>query len=238
MNQLPHCNDNSRPLILLGSSVNMSKLVDVCLINNIEIAGIIDSDYWGNTHSLSDIPVIDSEQCFQDSGKLEHYRTNFNFFCATNWSPENDLATVRNRDKRFKLINLIDQHKLNCISLVDPLSRISTSAYVGRGVYIDAFVLIESHCVIHDHASIYAYTGVGHHTQVMSNCVIQRHCSIAGDCVFEPNTYLGTAVKALKTGATFGKGTFIHEAVYIRRGTVPNETVGQHGKNMNRVIIL
>jgi UDP-3-O-[3-hydroxymyristoyl] glucosamine N-acyltransferase len=216
----------------------MSKLSDVCRINNIEIAGIIDNDYWGNTCSLSDIPVINGEQCFEDPAQLEHYRKNFNFFCATNWSPENDPATVRNRNKRFRLINLIDQHELNCISLIDPLSRISTSAYVGQGVYIDAFVLIESHCKIHNHSSIYAYTGIGHHTQVMSNCVIQRHCSIAGDCVFEPNTYLGTAVKALKTGATFGEGTFIHEAVYIRRGTVPNEIVGQRGKNMNRVIIL
>jgi hypothetical protein len=216
----------------------MSKLSDVCLINGIEIAGIIDSDYWGNTHSLSGIPVIDTELCFEDPDKLEHYRKGYNFFCATNWSPENDPATVRNRQKRSRLIDLMDHHALNCISLVDPLARVSTSAQIGRGVYVDAFVLIESQCEIDDHASIFAYTGLGHHTRVMRNCVIQRHCSIAGDCVFEPNTFVGTAVRALKTGARFGSGTFIQEAVYIRRGTVPDEVVGQRGKNMNRVKII
>lgn len=216
----------------------MSKLNDVCQLAGIEIAGIIDSDYYGNTDSLSGIPVIDGEHSFLDSVKLEYYRNNFNFFCATNWQPERDSIILRNKEKRSRLIDLIDSCMLNCISLVDPFSRISGSASIGRGVYIDAFVLVEAQCKIDDYVSIYAYTGIGHHTTVMRNSVIQRHCSISGNCVFEPNTYIGTAVKALKPGARFGTNTFIHEAVYIRRGTIPNETVSIDGNNMSRVKIL
>ena len=237
MNLSPHCNDTSRPLIFLGSSMNISKLADVCQLTGIKIAGIIDNDYWGNTDSISGIPVIDSESCFDDPERLAYYRSNYNFFCATNWSPETDPVTTRNREKRSRLIDIIDQLNLPCVSLVDPLSRVASTARIGRDVYIDAFALVESHCEIHDHATVFAFVGVGHHTHLMRNSVLQRHCSIGGEMTFEPDVFIGIGVRALKTGAKFGRGTFVHESVYIRRGTIPNEVVKQGGDNMSRVTV-
>ena len=223
-----HINNNTRPLIFLGTSANMTKLVDICDQAGIKIAGIIDNDYYGNTKFIQGIPVIDSEE------NINQYQ-DCNFFCAVNWLPANDPVLVRNRDKRKRLIDLIDSKELNCISLVDSYSRVSSTATIGRGVYIDAFVLVESLAEIHDYVSIYAYTGIGHHTIVERNTVIQRHCSIAGGCVFEHDTFIGTAVKALKTNAVFGFNTFIHEGIYIRRGTIPDEIVSLNGGNRSRV---
>jgi acetyltransferase-like isoleucine patch superfamily enzyme len=235
MNLLPHCNNSSKPLVLVGSSTNLGKIKDVCSVHGISIAGIIDRDYYGNTNSISGIPVIGTEDSFEDIDQLNYYRDNYNFFCATNWVPENSAIHTRNRLKRIRIINILDQHHLDVISLVDPLARIATDSVVGKGVFIDAFVLIEPRAEIHDYASVYAFTGIGHHTVVMRNCVIQRHCSIAWDCVFEPDTFLGTAVKALKSGAKFGSGTFVHECVYIRRGTIPGEVVQFGSGNLSRV---
>lgn len=232
------CNDRSRPVIFVGSSSNMSRFADVCAINGIAVAGIIDSDYWGNTAELEGIPVIDTELSFQDPVKLLHYSENYNFFCATTWMPDNTSVHIRNREKRAHQIDLLDQSALPVISLIDPWSRIASNAVIGRGVFIDCFTIVESGCMIDDYATVYGQSGIGHHTRLMRNSVIQRYCSIAGDCVFEPNTFVGTAVKALKTGAVFGTGTFIHEAVYIRRGTVPNEVVKINGDNMSRVRIV
>jgi acetyltransferase-like isoleucine patch superfamily enzyme len=227
-----------KPLIFVGSSSNMARFADLCRINGIEVAGIIDNDYYGNTKEMCGMPIIDTEQSFHDDDKLKYYRDNFDFFCATTWMPETNQVAVRNKSKRDMLIDLMDEKNLSVISLIDPFSRIASDAIIGKGVFIDAFTIVESECRIDDYVCVYAQTGVGHHTRLMRNCVIQRYCSISGDCVFEPNTYLGTAVKALKPGAIFGTGTFIHEAVYIRRGTVPNEIVGMNGKNMSRVTIL
>jgi len=221
----------------VGSSSNMSRFVDVCQANDISVAGIIDSDYWGNTQTLYDIPVIDTELSFQDTHKLDYYRDNYNFFCVTTWMPEQNPVQQRNRDKRLRLIDLLDQCQLPVISLIDAWSRVASTAKIGRGVFIDCFTIIETGCQIDDYATVYGQSGIGHHTRLMRNTVIQRYCSIAGDCVFEPNTFVGTAVKALKTGAVFGSGTFINECVYIRRGTVPGEVVGINGKNMTRVRI-
>lgn len=232
------CNNNLKPLIFLGSSHNMTRFVDLCCILNIEVAGIIDNDYWGNTANLANIPIIDTEQSFQDLEKLKYYSNEFNFFCASSWTPEPNPVDIRNREKRSLLIKLLDEYKLPVISLVDPWSRISPSAVIGKGVFIDAFTIIETDCVISDYATVYAHSGIGHHTQLGWNSVIQRYCSIAGECKFEANTYVGTAVRALKPGAVFGEGSFIHEAVYIRRGTIPNEVVGMNGKNMSRVKVL
>lgn len=222
-------------MALLGSSANLTKVKDVCASRGIKIAGIIDSDYFGNTADISGIPVIDTEHSLTDSRRAEHYRSNYNFFCATNWTPEKAAFIQRDRKKRNHLINLLDNLNLSVISLIDPLARVASDATIGRGVFIDAFVLIEPAAVIQDYVSVYAFSGIGHHTVLMKNSVVQRHCSIASYCEFGSDTYVGTAVKALKTGARFGAGTFIHECVYIRRGTLPDEVISREAKNQSRV---
>lgn len=237
MKLLPHCNDNTRPLILLGSCTNLTKIKDVCDHHSIEIAGIMDHDYFGNTSNLSGIDVIDSEENLSDITKFKYYQKNYNFFCATTWMPEKNPASIRNREKRQRLLDTINAKKLSTISLIDSSARISSDSVIGRNVFIDAFVLIETAATIADHSNIYAYSAIGHHATVMKNCVIQRRCSIAGDCVLEDDTYIGTYVKILKPGARFGSGTFINECIYIRRGTVPGEIVSRNSENQKRVYL-
>jgi hypothetical protein len=54
-------------------------------------------------------------------------------------------------------------------------------------------------------------------------------------CTVGNDSYFGLCSKALKVGATFGANTFIHEAIYIRRGTLENEIVSMTGTNTKRV---
>jgi hypothetical protein len=58
---------------------------------------------------------------------------------------------------------------------------------------------------------------------------------LIGDNTVGDNVYFGLCVKALKHGAKFGSGTIIHEAIYIRRGTVENEVVSMESDNLRRV---
>jgi acetyltransferase-like isoleucine patch superfamily enzyme len=234
-NNLIHYNDNSKPLIFLGSSVSMNKLTDVCDNFNIQIAGILDNDYWGVTKTVCEIPVIGSEEILKDPNLLLHYRNQYNFFCATNWLPMKDQISIRNAKKRKKLLNIINECQLSCISLIDSSSKISSYSRIGKGVFIDSFVLIEPNVEISDYSTIYAYAAIGHGTKVGNNSVIQRKCSIASDCNLEEEVYMGTAVNALKQKANFGKNTFIHEGIYIRRGTIQGEEVSMKGDNLRRV---
>lgn len=235
-NLTSHINNNRRPLIFLGSNSSMYKMSESAEDHGIVIAGIIDSDYYGNTEEICDLPVIDTELAFEDREKLQFYKDNYNFFCATNWTPEPDAVNVRNRAKRKKLLELIDYYQLPCISIVDRTARVSKHSSIGRGVFLDAHVLIEPKTTVGDFVHIYYNCSIGHHNIINRNCVLQRQCILMGNNVMEQDAYFGPAVKALKPGATFGKNSFVHEGIYIRRGTVDNEIVSMNSINQSRVV--
>jgi hypothetical protein len=213
----------------------LHRLTETCEQVGIRVHGLIDSNYWGNTESICDVPVIDTEHSFADPDKLLYYKSNFNFFCATNWIPENNPVSVNNTKKRLYLLDLIKQYKLECITLADPDSQISKHSTVGRGVYIDWNVQINTMTTIGDFTNIYCGTVIGHHNTIGTNCVFQRYSMLIGDNTVGDNVYFGLCVKALKHGAKFGSGTIIHEAIYIRRGTVENEVVSMESDNLRRI---
>jgi hypothetical protein len=228
-------NDTSRPLIFLGSNLVMYKFTEVCDMLGIEVAGIIDQDYHGNTKEICELPVLDSEASFQDPDLLDHYRNNFNFFCAVNWSPEKNPIAERNRRKRNMWLDTIRQHSLPCISIVDPDARISRRSTIGVGCFVDAHVMIEARTTVGNFTNIYYNTILGHDNHVGDNCVFQRQCILTGSNTVGNDCYFAPAVKFMKTGASAGANTFIQEGIYLRRGTVENEVVSEHGGNQSRV---
>jgi carbonic anhydrase/acetyltransferase-like protein (isoleucine patch superfamily) len=232
-----YINCNKRPLIFLGSNIVMNQLKEICEDYDIQIHGIIDNDYHSSGKEFCGIPVIDTEKSFQDPDRLDFYRTNFNFFCATNWIPEKNPVQERNREKRNNLIGLLDQYQLPVISLIDNKANVSKYATIGRGVFIDAICNIEPDVVIDDYVWIGWASGIGHGTRIERNCVIQRQVWTGGFCHFEPECFVGIGAKTLKTKARFGKGTWIQEMVYIKRGTVPGEIVGLEGTNTRRIVV-
>lgn len=229
---LQHINDQSKPLIFLGSNSNINQYKEVCDEHQIQVHGIIDSEYYGDTDYINGIPVIDNEKGLLS--KIDFYR-DFNFFCATNWSPMVENHGLHNLEKRKNHIKLLQNIAVDVITLIDSKSKVSTSATVGKGCFVDAFVTIEPNCVIEDYVNIYNRSTIGHHTQIGINSVIQRGAGLAADLTVGENCYFGIGACALKHGANFGDGTFIHEGMYIRRGTVPDEIIGIHSTNKNRV---
>ena len=228
-------NMGNKPLILLGTNVALYKQIEVCENTGIEIAGIIDSDYFGNTEKFCGQNVIDTEESFKDLAKLSFYKENFNFFCAVNWSPELQPVQIRNREKRKKLIDMIDNLELNCINIIDKFARVSKYAKLGKGCFIDGNAMVEPEAVIGDFVSLYANCEVGDHANIGRNCVLQRGSAVAGHVTLENDVFFSAEVHATKPHMTFGQGTFLKEFVYIRRGTVPNEVVEQFGANQKRV---
>lgn len=214
----------------------MYKLAGICEDHGIPVAGIIDSDYYGNTEHVCEMPVIDSELAFADADKLEYYRNNFNFFCATNWIPASTPVDIRNREKRNRLIGLIETMKLDCISLVDRDARILKYAEIGRGVFLDAHVMIEVKSKVGDFVNIYYNTLIGHDNVIGKNSVFQRQCILTGNNIVEEDVFFGVAVKALKPGAVFKRNSFIHEGIYIRRGTTADEVVSMNSINQSRIV--
>lgn len=228
-------NSNTRPVIFIGSSYSMLELVEVCEYFNIKVHGIIDQDYYGNTQALDGIPVIDAESAFDDPERAQYYRENFNFFCATNWTPIKNPVHTRNREKRMRQIDLIDQHELSTISLIHHKADVSKYSTVGKGVYIDAFASIEPGVTIEDFVNIYSHCIVGHHATLKRNSVFQRRTSLASGCTYGRNVYFGLLAVHFKTDVTVADGTFIQQGVCFARATVENEVVEFNGGNTRRV---
>jgi NDP-sugar pyrophosphorylase family protein len=214
----------------------MFQLTELAENVGIKIHGILDSDYVNNT--LGGYPVIDSEEILNDPVMSDYYRKNYNFFCATNWSPIQNPGFIRTVEKRQKYIELIEKKNLNCISLIDPSAKVSRHSKIGKGVFIDAQVNVEPQCEVGDYTRIYFLNVIGHGSIIGKNCTLQRRCILAASITLEDNVYLGPSVIALKEYSTLSKGTFVHECIYIKRNTLPGEIVSMESENQRRVYCL
>jgi acetyltransferase-like isoleucine patch superfamily enzyme len=235
MTKFTHINDTSRPLIFLGTNINLYQHAEIAQANGIKVAGVIDSDYYGNTDYFCDLPVIDKFEAFEDPERLAEYKEKYNFFCAVTALPEKDPVTVRNYNKRMDILRLIDQLELPCISIVSQSACVSPSAIIGKGVFIDHFANIESKVEIEDYVTIFGYTMIAHFTKVGRNCQFQRHAGVGSFSTVGENTHFSPLCKALRANLTFGKNTWLQQGIAIMRGTVENEIVSIHGPNIRRV---
>jgi UDP-3-O-[3-hydroxymyristoyl] glucosamine N-acyltransferase len=226
-------NDTSRPLILIGSNSALFFLQDLCDELGINIAGIIDSDYYSNTAQLSGIPVIDTEQVFDNAEQLAHYKANYNFFLATNWFPLG-IGRDRESEKRKRLMQVIDQFDLPCISLVSPDARIQKTTQIGKCVLVDAFVYISANNIIDDYVTFQTGSGIGYHNHVQRNVVFQRWAGMMHKSTVGEDAYIGLNVQIFGDGLTIGRGTIIHPCIAIRRDTSENEIVSLVGKDLRK----
>jgi hypothetical protein len=227
--------DLSRPVIFLGSNVNLYLQAEIAESNGMTVAGVIDNDYFGNTEYLCDIPIIDTELSFADPEKLKYYRDNFNFFCAVTGLPVQDAVSIRNYQKRINMINMIDELELPCVSIISKHASVSPTAVIGRGVFIDHFVNIEAKVELNDYVTIFSYSFVAHFTVVERNAQFQRYSGVGSYCLVGENVHFSTMSKAIRPKLKFGKNTWIQHSIAINRSTVENEVVSIYGPNTKRV---
>jgi acetyltransferase-like isoleucine patch superfamily enzyme len=227
--------DASRPVIFLGTNINLHLQAEIAEANGMKVAGIIDDNYFGNTDSICDVPVIDTERSFSDPEKLKYYKENFNFFCAVTGIPTQDTTSVKNYQKRLVMLDLLDQLDLPCVSIISKHASISPSATIGRGVFVDHFVNVESKVILEDFVTIFSYTLIGHFTVVGRNAQFQRYAAVGSFCQVGENVHFSPMARAARSHLTFGKNTWIQHSISINRGTIENEVVSVHGPNTKRV---
>jgi UDP-3-O-[3-hydroxymyristoyl] glucosamine N-acyltransferase len=227
-------NNTALPLIFIGSNDNLHWIVHVARQVGYTIAGIIDDDYHGQGHFLG-IPVIARLQELVDSPeKFNHYQ----FFCATNWQPDNlrDPYQQRNRLKRETLINIIETAKLNVATIISPKADVSTfKVNIGRGVFVDSFCLIVTDVTIGDYTTIYAHAAIGDNSVIGYNCVIQRNVVVTGHVTIKDYVYLAVCAQVLGHYTSIANGTYVHPGLLLMRSTQPHETISLAGKDLRRV---
>lgn len=228
-------NTCDKPLIFLGSSIAISIYIECCEQLGINVAGIIDGDYYGNTPSIEGIPVVDGHDAFSDQEKINYYRENFNFFCAVNWTPVRDEVSTRNKQKRDDFISLAQQHNLPVISLIDPRAMVSKTAKIGQGCFVGGLCVIEPHSVLEDFSTAWYNSTVSHHSVLGFNSVLQRWAGMMGSVQIKDNVYISVYVYLGKGNIKVDSNSWIQPGIMVFRDVDKDEIVAVNGKNTRKI---
>lgn len=225
-------NDLSKPLVLVGSNSAIYKFTELFEDVGYTIAGMIDDDYLG-PGSFMDIPIIMSEQELRNNAS--EYNSKYQFICVTNWLPQKDSVTVRNKQKRIKITNMLDELGLDVATIISPKAGVSRRAKLGKGVIVDTMAVIEPGVTVGDYTLVYAHTLLGHDCTIGKSCVIGRYSSVHTHITVEDMCYFGHFSRANKPETTVATGTWLYPSIMIHRSTKPGEEISIVGKDLRRV---
>ena len=217
---------NKKPIIFLGSNNTFSVYARVCELNQIPIRGILDNDYWGNTDAIYDIPVIGSESDFD----YEKEKNNFDFFVGSSASS----LFERDKERRLKMIEIVDRYNLNCVNLIHPISEIYTTSKLGKGIFIGFCGGISQNVVVGDHCQIHNHGSVAHETILGKNSVVERSACLSSDVVVGENVVIGFRCGVFK-GIHLGNNSVIMPGVTVARDVAENEIISLAGDNKRRI---
>lgn len=136
-----------RPLIFVGSRQMMRELACIAELNDLEILGILDHHYLGQ--SVSGIPVLGDERCLLDPDNVQaqQWLKTCDFFPA-NWHQGEQYRNGQLNLAKLRLerIRILEESNANIVNLIHPDACIKglTSRYanyrIGRGIQIHANV--------------------------------------------------------------------------------------------------
>lgn len=208
-----------KPLIFLGSNSVLERYIETAERQAQKIHGLIDTDYFGNTPFIIDVPVVDSFAGLELN--LDHYRNNFVFFIATNWNPMN----LRDKEKRNEIISLVKRLGLTCINLIDKTSYVSRFATLGQGIFVGASTVIEPRSTVEDFCNVGDQVIVGHDSVIGENTVLARHSGVHAklgkNCYLSVHSYVWDH----GGGVTVGNNVFVSPSVWVKRDIADNEYI-------------
>lgn len=231
---MDHVNNISKPIVFVGTNNVLHLTLGTCKEIGYTVAGVIDDDYHGQGH-FQDIPIIATEQQLIDN---KDHLSQYQFICTTNWQPPEVKYPqhVRNKQKRQRLIALLEQSGLDIASIMHPTCQYGNyNNSIGKGVIIEAGTLIAPYATIGDWSTILQWVGIGDGVVIGRNCVLQRGAVACGDVVIQDECYISMFVKLFRDGSLIQTGTFIHPGLTVMRDTQPNEIVSLAGKDLRRV---
>ena len=219
-----------KPVIFLGTSANLEVPLRICQLCNIPVAGIVDSDYYGNTDTKNGIKIIGGEDTFD----FDAARDKFDFFIGQSFSTQD----IRSRKKRLQYIELINRHSLNCATLIHPSSEIYDGVKIGTGCLIGFCAGISHHVTIGAHTRIDSFSMIAHDVTIGQNSCMHSHSMISSDCTIGDNVIIMPGAAIIRSGSNHpivGNDAIIHPRVTVARNVDPSEIVSLAGDNTRKI---
>jgi UDP-3-O-[3-hydroxymyristoyl] glucosamine N-acyltransferase len=230
---------SKEPLILLGSRHEMSFFTDTAEQLGIEVLGILDQYYHGNTDTVDGVPVIGSELDLIDNPKL--YK-DARFMLANTWDGNTRFGNLTHdgyhlRQQRLELINKL---RLPLHTLIDPRAIVGKSVEVGPGSYIAPMVNIRSKTRIGSNVFIHDNAMLAHDIDIGDGTVLAPDCTILGGVKIGTNVYVGSRACVLNGHSTkqpfvsIGDNSKIHAGALVQKDLPANSIATFNGRVMKR----
>jgi UDP-3-O-[3-hydroxymyristoyl] glucosamine N-acyltransferase len=178
----------SKPIALVGYRSGLDSLVDIADAMGVEIAGIFDKYFYGNTEQIDDIPFIGNEDEITDDDIRK-----YDFVLSSNYVGHSLLKNFEHNgdNLRKRRIQIFKERNLPTANLIHPTAYISPKTYVGSSVIIarNCYVRAKSH--IGNFCFLDSGSAVAHDVHLGENVILTPYSFIAGAINIGDNVMIG-----------------------------------------------
>ncbi len=224
-----------RPLVFVGTRLDMEPLIEIAELNNIKILGILDRHYVGQ--KFEGLDVIGSDlDLLNNNGDIAQLKEQADFFVATFFGGNTNVDNLNENSFHLRLerIDLVKQAGCNLANLIHPDSIVSKTARLGRNSLVMNKAYIESHCNIGSFCTFMYNNGIAHHAQIGNNCAFMPGTTgCAGLVKFGNNVLVGIESHVMSSGTAptvIGNNVIIGPKMLILKDIADNSIVQVNGK--------
>lgn len=226
----------SKPIALIGYRVGLDSLIDIAESSGVEIAGIFDKYFYGNTESADGIPFIGNEEKITESDKKY-----YDFVLCSNYAGHINIKNFEHNgdNLRKSRIKLFKDLKLPMANLIHPSSYVSTKTYIGSSVIIarDCYVRAKSH--ISNFCFLDSGSAIAHDVMLGENVIMTPYSFVAGFIDIGDNVMIGAGSKIVNGYAdrklTIGKNVKIMAGSTVFKDVPEGKFVTNTGRILRRL---
>lgn len=226
----------SKPIALVGYRVGLDSLIDIAESSGVEIAGIFDKYFYGNTESADGIPFIGNEEKITESDKKY-----YDFVLCSNYAGHINIKNFEHNgdNLRKSRIKLFKDLKLPMANLIHPSSYVSTKTYIGSSVIIarDCYVRAKSH--ISNFCFLDSGSAIAHDVMLGENVIMTPYSFVAGFIDIGDNVMIGAGSKIVNGYAdrklTIGKNVKIMAGSTVFKDVPEGKFVTNTGRILRRL---
>lgn len=203
--------DNKVPILIVGANAEGRIVLDIANSLDVLVYGFLTDDEELLLKELNDMLVVaqlntpDGEALLAD----EHVKVVL---------AEPAIA------KRKELVSYLKGFPAELINAIDPSSRISPFAKLGRGMLISSGVIIQANAMVGSFNQIDAYTTISPDTIIGDYCTIQSGVRIGAEVQIADEVFIGAGA-IIQKGVHIGGGSIIGAGSVVLQDVEPETTM-------------
>ena len=226
----------SKPIALIGYRAGLDLLIDIADEMGVEIAGIFDKYFYGNTESVDDIPFIGNEEMITNDDIKK-----YDFVLSSNYAGHSNLKNFEHNgdNLRKKRIKIFKDQNLPMANLIHPSAYISPKTYVGSSVVIARNCYIRAKSHISDFCFLDSGSAIAHDVHLGENVILTPYSFIAGFITVGDNVMIGAGSTVVNGYAdktmTIGNDVKIMAGSTLLKDVPDGKFVSNTGRILRRI---